>query len=82
MPWAITEEEPGVSDPESNLEKRFRVVLAKRLKALGAMITEKPTASGVAWDIALGSTHRWTLRPQEYVLGCQPDFILTYAREG
>nr|WP_090276603.1 DEAD/DEAH box helicase [Mycolicibacterium komanii]CRL70034.1 helicase [Mycolicibacterium komanii] len=82
MPWTLTETEPGVDDPESNLEKRFRVVLAKRLKALGAAITEKPTGSGVAWDIALGSTHRWTLRPQEYVLGCQPDFILTYAGGG
>ncbi|OBB77110.1 DEAD/DEAH box helicase [Mycobacterium sp. 852014-52144_SCH5372336] len=80
--WTITDTEPGINDPESNLEKRFRVVLAKRLKALGAAITEKPTASGVAWDIALGSTHRWTLRPQEYVLGCQPDFILTYAGGG
>ncbi|MBX7447198.1 DEAD/DEAH box helicase [Mycolicibacterium sp. 3033] len=82
MPWALTTEEPGINDPESNLEKRFRVILAKRLKALGAAITEKPTDSGVAWDIALGSTHRWTLRPQEYVLGCQPDFILTYAGGG
>jgi ATP-dependent helicase YprA (DUF1998 family) len=82
MPWTLTEEEPGDIDPESNLEKRFRVALADRLKALGAVITEKPTDTGVAWDIALGSTHRWTLRPQEYVLGCQPDFILTYAGGG
>ncbi|MGV0834496.1 DEAD/DEAH box helicase [Mycolicibacterium thermoresistibile] len=82
MPWTVTEEEPGLSDAESNLEKRFRVELKKRLETLGAAITEKPTDSGVAWDIALGSTHRWTLRPQEYVLGCQPDFILTYAGGG
>jgi len=82
MPWMLTTEEPGINDPESNLEKRFRVALAKRLKAIGAAITEKPTGSGVSWDIALGSAHRWTLRPQEYVLGCQPDFILAYAGGG
>jgi ATP-dependent helicase YprA (DUF1998 family) len=82
MPWTITEEEPGVLDAESHLEKRFRVELKKRLEALGAAITEKPTDSGVVWNIALGSAHRWTLRPQEYVLGCQPDFLLTYAGGG
>ncbi len=82
MPWTITTEEPGYSDPESHLEKRFRVTLAERLEALGAVITQTPTTSGVAWTIALGSAHRWTLRPQEYVLGCQPDFTLTYAGGG
>lgn len=82
MPWTITLEEIGDSDPESNLEKRFRVVLAERLKALGANVVEKPSHNGVAWDIALGPTNRWTLRPQEYVLGCQPDFVLTSAQGG
>ncbi|MGO9349551.1 MAG: DEAD/DEAH box helicase [Mycobacterium sp.] len=82
MPWSVTAEEPEPVDPESNLEKRFRVVLAQRLTALGATITEKPTDLGVAWEIALGSTNRWTLRPQEYVLGSQPDFILASARGG
>jgi ATP-dependent helicase YprA (DUF1998 family) len=82
MPWSVTAEEPEPVDPESNLEKRFRVVLNERLTALGATITEKPTDLGVAWDIALGSTNRWTLRPQEYVLGSQPDFILASARGG
>jgi hypothetical protein len=82
MPWTITLEEVGDDDPESNLEKRFRVVLAERLKALGATVVEKPSHNGVAWDIALGPTNRWTLRPQEYVLGCQPDFVLTSAQGG
>lgn len=81
-PWSVTTEEPEFVDPESNLEKQFRVVLAQRLTALGATITEKPTDLGVVWDIALGSTNRWTLRPQEYVLGSQPDFILASARGG
>jgi hypothetical protein len=82
MPWTITLEEVGDDDPESNLEKRFRVVLAERLKALGATVVEKPSHNGVAWNIALGPTNRWTLRPQEYVLGCQPDFVLTSAQGG
>ncbi|SBS79303.1 Putative helicase (fragment) [uncultured Mycobacterium sp.] len=82
MPWTITLEETIADDPESHLEKRFRVVLAERLKALGATVVEKPSHNGVAWEIALGATNRWTLRPQEYVLGCQPDFVLTSAQGG
>ena len=31
-----------LDEPESNLEKRFRVVFADRLKALGATVAEKP----------------------------------------
>lgn len=82
MPWSITHKEVEDNDPESNLEKRFRVVLAERLEALGATVVEKPSHKGIIWDIALGPTNRWTLRPQEYVLGCQPDFVLTSARGG
>jgi ATP-dependent helicase YprA (DUF1998 family) len=82
MPWSVTEEEPALTESESDLEKRFRVVLAERLKALGATITEKPSDHGITWDIALGSGNRWTLRPQENVLGSKPDFVLTSARPG
>jgi hypothetical protein len=82
MPWSVTEEEPALTESESDLEKRFRVVLAERLKALGATITEKPSDQGITWDIALGSGNRWTLRPQENVLGSKPDFVLTSARPG
>jgi ATP-dependent helicase YprA (DUF1998 family) len=82
MPWAVTEDEPVLGESESDLEKRFRVVFADRLQALGATITEKPTERGVAWEIALGSANRWTLRPQENVLGSKPDFILASAQGG
>lgn len=82
MPWAVTETEPEIAEGESDLEKRFRVAFAKRLEALGATITEKPTDRGIMWDIALGATNRWTLRPQENVLGSKPDFVLTSARGG
>jgi ATP-dependent helicase YprA (DUF1998 family) len=82
MGWTVTADEPGTDDPESHLEKRFRVKLRERLDALGATITEKPTDLGIAWDIALGSSNRWSLRPQEYVLGSQPDFLLTSTRGG
>src|SRR5262249_54448799 len=75
-------DEPVIVESESDLEKRFRVVLAERLKALGATITEKPSDQGITWDIALGSGNRWTLRPQENVLGSKPDFVLTSARPG
>lgn len=79
MPWPITADEPPSIDHESNLERRFRVVFAERLKALGATIVEKPTDRGVAWDVALGSSNRWSLRPQENILGSKPDFVLTSA---
>jgi ATP-dependent helicase YprA (DUF1998 family) len=82
MPWSVTTDEPGVDDPESHLERRFRMALRERLSALGASITEKPTDLGISWDIALGSSNRWTLRPQEYVLGSQPDFLLISTRGG
>ena len=82
MPWIVTEDEPELGESESDLEKRFRVIFAERLKALGANIAEKPTDRGVAWDITLGSANRWTLRPQENVLGSKPDFILASAQGG
>ena len=72
MPWTITLEEGVDDDPESNLEKRFRVVLAERLKALGATVAEKPSHNGVAWEIAMSPVNRWTLRPQEYVWVANP----------
>ena len=52
------------------------------MKTLGASIVEKPTDHGITWDIALGSGNRWTLRPQENVLGSKPDFVLTSAQPG
>nr|WP_296777423.1 DEAD/DEAH box helicase [Rhodococcus sp. (in: high G+C Gram-positive bacteria)] len=82
MPWPITTDEPPLTDNESNLERRFRVVFAERLRALGAAIVEKPTDRGVAWDVALGSSNRWSLRPQENILGSKPDFVLTSATPG
>ncbi|WP_341514011.1 DEAD/DEAH box helicase [Rhodococcus qingshengii] len=82
MPWSITSDEPPMVDLESNLERRFRVVFAERLRALGATIVEKPTDRGVAWDVALGSSNRWSLRPQENILGSKPDFVLTSATPG
>nr|WP_240959851.1 DEAD/DEAH box helicase [Rhodococcus sp. HNM0563] len=82
MPWHITESEPDVEDGESDLEKRFRVEFRDRLLKLGATITEKPSDRGVSWDISLGSSNQWSLRPQENVLGSKPDFILTSSRAG
>ncbi|MET9327988.1 DEAD/DEAH box helicase [Tsukamurella sp. NPDC003166] len=81
-PWLVTDDEPEIDDGESDLEKRFRVAFRKRLETLGATIAEKPTDRGVVWDISLGSANRWTLRPQENVLGSKPDFVLTSARAG
>lgn len=81
-PWHVTDDEPELDDGESDLEKRFRVTFRKRLEALGATISEKPTDRGVVWNIALGPHNRWTLQPQENVLGSKPDFVLTSARAG
>ncbi|GGC73854.1 DEAD/DEAH box helicase [Hoyosella rhizosphaerae] len=82
MPWTVTQEEPIVTDTESALEKRFRVVFKERLETLGATITPKPTERGEEWEIALGSANRWTLRPQENILGSKPDFVLTSRNPG
>ncbi|CAM2808996.1 DEAD/DEAH box helicase [Skermania piniformis] len=83
MSWVITEAEPtDPDDGESHLEQRFRIALRARLDALGATVTEKPGPNGVVWDIGLGAGNRWTLRPQELVLGSRPDFVLTSARGG
>ncbi|KXP05870.1 DEAD/DEAH box helicase [Tsukamurella tyrosinosolvens] len=81
-PWHVTEVEPVIDDGESDLEKRFRVAFRDRLEKLGATISEKPTDRGVVWNIALGPHNRWTLQPQENVLGSKPDFVLTSARAG
>ena len=82
MPWSITVEDPPDVEDESHLEKQFRVVFGERLTALGATVAEKPSHNGVVWDISFGPTNRWTLRPQEQVLGCQPDFVLTSVQGG
>lgn len=82
MPWIVTEEEPVIEDTESALEKRFRMVFKERLEALGATVIPKPTDRGEEWEIALGSSNRWTLRPQENILGSKPDFVLTSRRPG
>ena len=79
MPWNVTTDEPATDDAESDLEKRFRVAFRKRLDAIHAVITESPSNKGVVWGIRLGTHNRWTLRPQENILGSKPDFLLTSA---
>lgn len=75
MGWVCTEEEPGAFDPESYLEQRFRQVLLERLEKVGAGVTEEPTDRGNRWVIRLAG-RRWTLAPQQDVLGTRPDFVL------
>ncbi|MFT4086120.1 MAG: DEAD/DEAH box helicase [Gordonia sp. (in: high G+C Gram-positive bacteria)] len=82
MAWALTEDEPVVEEFESDLEKRFRVAFRKRLEALGATIQEEPSNTGTVWKIKLSSGQRWTMRPQEQVHGCKPDFVLVSSQGG
>lgn len=82
MPWVIVDDEPADDDPESALERRFRTEFARRLDALGANVSQTPSDRGIVLTISLGPGNRWTLRPQENVLGSKPDFLLTSANPG
>lgn len=76
--WQTTTVEPAVSsDPESHLEQKFRRALMQRLENVGAQTTVTP---GIRGDTAVfrlpGGRARWSLTPQEDVLGTRPDFML------
>ncbi|MEV4620515.1 DEAD/DEAH box helicase [Asanoa sp. NPDC049573] len=75
-PWTLVETPPQDS-PESHLEQRFRKLIASRLKAVGAAITEVPKPWGNALRFTLPGDHRqWTLTPQVNVENSRPDFLL------
>jgi ATP-dependent helicase YprA (DUF1998 family) len=76
MSWHCTTKAYIPNDPESLLEQKFRAVLLKRLRPLGATVNEQPTSSGNKWVITLGGGRVWTLEPQQNMLGCKPDFVL------
>uniref|UniRef100_A8M876 Helicase superfamily 1 and 2 ATP-binding n=1 Tax=Salinispora arenicola (strain CNS-205) TaxID=391037 RepID=A8M876_SALAI len=75
-PWTIVQTPPEDS-PESHLEQRFRQLIARRLKAIGAATTEVPKPWGNALRFTLPGDHRqWTLTPQVHVENSRPDFLL------
>ncbi len=77
MGWSCTSLEPTGFDAESNLEQRFRAVLADRLSAVGATVKDTPTSTGNRSTITVGGSGRvWTLDPQQNMLGSRPDFLL------
>ncbi|WP_369068359.1 DEAD/DEAH box helicase [Kineococcus terrestris] len=83
MAWKYTQDEPDGDDPESTLEKRFRVAFTKRLQAMGATVKDQPTSSGNRSIITLGGNGRvWTLEPQQITLGSKPDFMLRCSQAG
>ncbi|AMY18052.1 MULTISPECIES: DEAD/DEAH box helicase [Nocardiaceae] len=82
MTWTVVDDEPVDDDPESALERRFRAEFTRRVEALGAHVTQAPSDRGIVLGIALGPTNRWTMRPQENILGSKPDFLLTSVNPG
>lgn len=76
-PWAITDVDPGVQDPESILEQWFRKVFMERAAALGATIKEIPSEWGNKIQLTLpGSKIVWRLDPQPFLGTTRPDFVL------
>lgn len=76
MTWVVTAGTPPAGDPESVLEQRFREVLSARLQALNATVKTVPSADGNVLRITGVGERTWTVRPQQLVHGCQPDFVL------
>ncbi|MRK01382.1 DEAD/DEAH box helicase [Aeromicrobium sp. S22] len=76
MPWKLTDEAVQAFDPETQIEKKFRVVLAQRLEAIGATVTEKPGPHGNRMIIRAGGGRVWRLEPQQNVGPAKPDFVL------
>ena len=74
--WTVTGTAATAYDPETHIEQRFRQTVLSMLRSLGATVTEKPGAHGNRLVINSGGGRVWTLDPQEYVLGCRPDFVL------
>lgn len=76
--WKTTKVEPAVgSDPESHLEQKFRRALMKRLVDAGAQTSITPGIRGDTVVFRLpGGRARWSLTPQEDLLGTRPDFTL------
>lgn len=74
--WSTTSTPPDVYDPETHIEQRFRQATKAMLQALGATVKEQPGPKGNRLVVNSGGGRIWTLNPQEYVLGCQPDFVL------
>lgn len=75
--WEVSSTPPDDTHPESHLEQRFRKVLIDRLRAVGATINEVPGAWGNTVNFVLpDAVRQWTLRPQVYLDGARPDFVL------
>lgn len=74
--WSLVEVENQHYDPETHIEQRFRKVLTERLELMGATLKQVPGPKGNRIRITLGGGRRWSLEPQETVLGAQPDFML------
>ncbi|MFE2997311.1 DEAD/DEAH box helicase [Nocardia sp. NPDC059246] len=78
---SITREEPGkkVGSPESPLEREFYVEFVKRLRTMGATVTEKPGTHSPSAKITMpGSKIRtWNLIPQVQYGNVKPDFELS-----
>ncbi|MET4004290.1 ATP-dependent helicase YprA (DUF1998 family)/ribosomal protein S27AE [Arthrobacter sp. UYCu511] len=76
--WKTTTVEPAVgNDPESHLEQKFRRALMTRLANVGAQTSVTPGIRGDTLVFRLpGGRARWSLTPQEDILGTRPDFTL------
>lgn len=75
--WDLIDEAIQQFDPETQIEKKFRSVLRKRLEAVGAKVTEKPGPNGNRWIIRAGGARVWQLEPQQNLGPAKPDFVLT-----
>nr|WP_244960779.1 DEAD/DEAH box helicase [Pseudoclavibacter chungangensis] len=75
--WKTTEIDPGVEDPESNLEQWFRKVFIERAATAGATVKELPGTWGNTLRVTFPAGGRaWQLTPQQRLGGVQPDFLL------
>ena len=75
--WKLTDQAVQQFDPETQIEKRFRSVLRKRLEAVGAKVSEKPGPNGNRWTIRAGGGRVWQLEPQQFLGPAKPDFVLS-----
>ncbi|WP_207454661.1 DEAD/DEAH box helicase [Herbiconiux sp. SYSU D00978] len=75
--WILAEVPTVPDTSEPAIEARFRAQFAKRLKAIGATVKEKPTPHGNMLTITLpGDARVWSLEPQVHLGATVPDFVL------